>query len=103
MGQHARALASLPNAACGDPAYDVADTWLLFSVGDVPGGPAGRLVAALGRRLFLRRFLRAFDRTAVRTDIRAAIPAAVEHRLADRNMSDGERARMRRMAAWAAG
>lgn len=87
------------NAAAGDPAYDVADTWLLFAVGDVPGGAAARTAATLGRRLFLRLFLRSFDRD----EARAAIPAAVEHRLSDRNMSERERRRMRRMAAWASG
>ena len=87
------------NAAAGSPAYDVADTWLLFAVGEVPGGAGARLAATLGRRLFLRQFLRGFDRD----EIRAAIPAAVEHRLSDRNMSEGERRRMRRMADWASG
>ena len=85
------------NAAKGDPAYDVADTWVLFTVAEVPGSRVERMVAALGRRIFLRHFLRGLDTEAAR----AAIPAAVEHRLADRNMTDGERDRMRRMAEWA--
>jgi len=86
------------NAARGHPAYDVADTWVLFSVGEVPGGTWSRALARVGRSVFLHHFLQRFDRK----EVRASIPAAVEHRLADRNMTEGERVRMRRMAARAA-
>ena len=86
------------NAAAGDPAYDVADAWVLFASAEVPGSRFDRVLAAVGRRFFLRGFLRATDRDAAR----AAIPAAVEHRLGDRNMTEGEKARMRRMAERAA-
>ena len=85
------------NAARGDPAYDVADTWVLFATAEVPGSRFERAVAAVGRRVFLRHFLRGVDTSAAR----AAIPAAVENRLVDRNMTDGEKDRMRRMAEWA--
>jgi aminoglycoside phosphotransferase (APT) family kinase protein len=87
------------NAAAGDPAYDVADAWVLFASAEVPGGRWDRALAAVGRRFFLRGFLRATDREAAR----AAIPAAVENRLRDRNMSEAEKARMRRMADEVAG
>jgi len=86
------------NAAAGDPAYDVADAWVLFASAEVPGSRWDRALAAVGRRFFLRGFLRATDREAAR----AAIPAAVENRLTDRNMSEGEKARMRRLAEKAA-
>jgi aminoglycoside phosphotransferase (APT) family kinase protein len=86
------------NAAAGDPAYDVADTWVVFATAEVPGGRAMRALAAVGRWFFLRGFLRASDRDAAR----AAIPAAVEGRLRDRNMSEREKERMRRMARKAA-
>jgi aminoglycoside phosphotransferase (APT) family kinase protein len=86
------------NCAVGDPSYDVADAWVLFATAEVPGSRFDRALAAVGRRFFLRGFLRACDRDAAR----AAIPAAVENRLGDRNMSEGERARMRRMAERAA-
>jgi aminoglycoside phosphotransferase (APT) family kinase protein len=82
------------NCAAGDPAYDVADAWVLFATAEVPGSRLDRAVAAAGRKLFLRAFLGGLDRDAARV----AIPAAVEHRLADRNMSEREKARMRRMA-----
>lgn len=86
------------NCAAGDPAYDVADAWVLFAAAEVPGSRAERALAAAGRKLFLRAFLAGLDRDAAR----AAIPAAVEHRLGDRNMSEGEKARMRRLAERAA-
>jgi aminoglycoside phosphotransferase (APT) family kinase protein len=79
------------NAAAGSPDYDVADTWVLLAAADVPAGGAARLVAILGRRLFLHSFLRHLDRG----EIRSAIPAVVEFRLSDRNMSEAERSRMR--------
>jgi aminoglycoside phosphotransferase (APT) family kinase protein len=87
------------NCAAGDPAYDVADAWVLFATAEVPGSRFDRALAAVGRKLFLRAFLSGLDRDAAR----AAIPAAVEHRLGDRNMSEGEKARMRGMAERAAG
>lgn len=83
------------NCARGDPAYDVADTWILFGVADVPGSRRDRALAAMARRLFLRSFLRDLDVPAAR----AAIPAVVRDRMDDRNMSETEKARMRRMAA----
>lgn len=86
------------NCAAGDPAYDVADTWVLFATAEVPGSRWDRALAAVGRRFFLRGFLRASDRDAAR----AAIPAAVENRLTDRNMSEREKERMRAMARKAA-
>ncbi len=83
------------NAAAGDPAYDVADAWVLFATAEVPGSRWDRAQAAIGRRFFLRGFLDASDKKAAW----AAVPAAVENRLTDRNMSEGEKSRMRRMAA----
>src|SRR5207253_11369255 len=85
------------NAARGDPAYDVADTWVLLATADPPLRGYERRLAPIARKLFLRSFLGAHDRDAARR----AIPAAVEHRLHDRNMSESERDRMRDLAAWA--
>jgi aminoglycoside phosphotransferase (APT) family kinase protein len=87
------------NAARGDPSYDVADTWVLFATAEVPGSRVDKALGAIGRRIFLRSFLGHVDRVAAR----AAIPAAVDHRLTDRNMTAGEKARMKRMATWAVG
>jgi aminoglycoside phosphotransferase (APT) family kinase protein len=85
------------NAARGDPAYDVADTWVLFATAEAPGNALQRSFIAVARRIFVRSFLRDLDAVAAR----ALIPAAVEHRLMDRNMTEVERERMRQLAAWA--
>ena len=85
------------NASRGDPAFDVADTWVLFACGDPPLNRLEALLAPIARRLFLRSFLQSLDQEAARQ----AIPAAVAHRLSDRNMSDNERERMRAIAHWA--
>jgi aminoglycoside phosphotransferase (APT) family kinase protein len=85
------------NASAGDPAFDVADTWVLFACGTPPMSGIDRFIVPIGRRVFLRSFLGRVDRDAARR----AIPAAVEHRLTDRNMSPEEHERMRALAAWA--
>ncbi|HEX4906876.1 MAG TPA: phosphotransferase [Acidimicrobiales bacterium] len=85
------------NASRGDPAFDVADTWVLLSTASPDLHGIEKLLAPLARRLFLRGFLGALDRGAARR----AIPAAVEHRLTDRNHRPEEHERMRALAAWA--
>ena len=85
------------NASAGDPAFDVADTWVLFACATPPTGGVDRFIVPIGRRVMLRAFLRGVDNAAAR----CAIPAAVDHRLTDPNMSPDERARMRKLAAWA--
>jgi aminoglycoside phosphotransferase (APT) family kinase protein len=86
------------NAGRGDPAYDVADTWVLFATADASDLPAvQRRLAPIARKIFLRHFLGALDRDAA---IRA-IPAAVEARTRDRNMKPVEIERMRNLAKWA--
>jgi aminoglycoside phosphotransferase (APT) family kinase protein len=87
------------NASRGDPAYDVADTWVLFACGDPPLGRIEALLAPVARKIFLRAFLGTLDRDAAR----GAISAVVAHRIADRNMTERERERMRAMARWASG
>jgi aminoglycoside phosphotransferase (APT) family kinase protein len=68
------------NARRGDPALDIAMTWV---IGATSGGPPGRV--------FVRMFLAHFDRA----EIVRALPAAAERRLADVNVTDRERARVR--------
>lgn len=85
------------NASAGDPAFDVADTWVMFACGTPPVSGVDRLIVPIGRRILLRAFLSRVDTVSARR----AIPAAVSHRLADRNMSPDEHARMRALAAWA--
>jgi thiamine kinase-like enzyme len=74
-------------ARAGEPALDVAMTWVLCATS---GGE-------LGER-FVRSFLPHFDDAAVR----AALPAAGELRIADPNVTDEERERVRRLVERAA-
>ncbi|MDQ2750639.1 MAG: phosphotransferase [Actinomycetota bacterium] len=83
------------NAARGDPAYDLADTWVVLSSANAPGSRLDRLLTAVGRRALLRGFLGQVDfPAAVR-----GLPAAAEHRSRDPNMTEAEKARMRTLAA----
>lgn len=70
------------NARAGDPPLDVALTWVICATS---GGRPGRAFAQL--------FLRHVDRAAARQ----ALPDAVALRLADPNLSEAERARVRRL------
>jgi aminoglycoside phosphotransferase (APT) family kinase protein len=75
------------NARRGDPALDVALTWVIAATS---GGFLGRL--------FLRWFLPHFDRA----DLLRALPAAAERRVADVNVTDRERRAVRRFVQRAA-
>jgi aminoglycoside phosphotransferase (APT) family kinase protein len=81
------------NARRGDPAVDVANTWSLLVCGEVPGGRVDRAVAAIGRGLLLRTFLASLERAAAHR----VMPALVEWRMQDRNHTDVERQRLRRL------
>jgi len=70
------------NARAGDPALDVALTWV---IGATSGGLVGRA--------FTQLFLRHVDRLAARQ----ALPDAVAFRLADPNVTNVERIRVRRL------
>jgi serine/threonine protein kinase len=85
------------NAAAGDPAFDLADTWVLFACAAPPMRGPDRVIVPVGRRVLLRAFLSRVDAEAARR----GIPAAVEHRLNDPNLSPEEHARMRKLAVWA--
>jgi aminoglycoside/choline kinase family phosphotransferase len=82
------------NTSRGDPAFDVADAWVLFACAEASLSGIEALLAPVARRWFLRSFLRPLDEAAARR----AIPAVVEHRLTDPNMTDSERVRMREFA-----
>ena len=70
------------NARAGDPSLDVALTWV---IGVTSAGLAGRALTWL--------FLRHVDREAANS----ALPNAVALRLADPNVTDAERTRVRRL------
>ena len=73
------------NARRGDPALDVALTWVILATS---GGALGRLFL---RRYLLRRYLHELGATAVRE----ALPLAAQRRIADRNVTEAERRRVR--------
>ncbi|SDF48399.1 Phosphotransferase enzyme family protein [Blastococcus fimeti] len=81
------------NAARGPAEVDVADAWLVMSVGSVPGGRLQAAVVGAAQGTFARLF-----RRAAGLDLAAALPAAAARRLADRNLGDRERAAIRRLA-----
>jgi serine/threonine protein kinase len=87
------------NASAGDPAFDVADAWILLACGSPPTGGIDRFIVPIGRRILLRAFLSGVDIAAARQ----AIPVAVEHRLTDGNFSPDEHEQMRKLARWASG
>ena len=70
------------NARRGEPALDVALTWVIAATS-----------AGLRGRLFARSFLAHFDRA----ELLPALPAAAELRIADVNVSDRERQGVRRL------
>jgi tRNA A-37 threonylcarbamoyl transferase component Bud32 len=74
------------NARGGEPAFDVALTWVI-----------GATSTGLGRlgRLFVEQFLSHFDRDDLRRELRAA----AEYRLADRNVREDERRAVRELVA----
>lgn len=74
------------NARRGEPAFDVALTWVIGAT-SIGLGPLGRS--------FTSHFLAHFDREELRNELRAA----AEYRLADRNVRDEERRAIRKLMA----
>jgi aminoglycoside phosphotransferase (APT) family kinase protein len=80
-------------AVRGDPALDLAQTWVLIATSQVPGGPVPRAIGAAGRGAFVRTLLRHVDRDAAV----AALPAAAERRLVDPHVLPAEVQAVRRL------
>jgi aminoglycoside phosphotransferase (APT) family kinase protein len=93
LGSHGPVVIDWTNAARGDEASDVAETWIVLAVAEVPGRRWERLLAAGGRGLLLRWFLAGFDRGAAAR----RLPEVGAFRITDRNMTAGERAAIRRL------
>lgn len=82
LSPHGPVVVDWTNARRGDPALDVALTWVICVT-------SGGLLA----RVFVRRFLSHFDRD----EVVRALPQAVARRVADVNVTDRERDRARRL------
>jgi hypothetical protein len=83
------------NAKRGAPEMDVANTWALLRCGEIPLRGPTKWISQLGRGLLLRDFLGFLDQPAAAR----VMPALVEWRQGDRNHSENEKAKMRRLAA----
>jgi aminoglycoside phosphotransferase (APT) family kinase protein len=83
------------NAAAGDPAADVALTWLILAVFESDDRGVMRVMIAALRRLYTRAFLAAAGRDAAA----AVLPAVAAYRERDRNIRPTELAALRRMVA----
>ena len=81
------------NAGRGDPAAEIADLWLVLACAQIPGGQIERTLIGFGRRTFLRALLSHFDVAP----IRAKLKVAYDFRSRDRNMSEEELGRMRKL------
>lgn len=81
------------NAARGPAEVDVADAWLVISVGSVPGGRLQSAVVGAAQGTFARLF-----RRAAGLHPGPALEVAATRRLADRNLDGRERQRIRRLA-----
>jgi aminoglycoside phosphotransferase (APT) family kinase protein len=81
------------NAARGDPAIDVALTWVLIASGEVPAGWAKAVLLSVGRKLLLDAFLGPLAREG----LDAHLFDVVEWKCTDSNMSSSEIERMRSM------
>ena len=83
-----------PNARRGDPAADVALTWVVLQSGAIPApAPIAALLERFRSR-FVRHFVDRFDRDA----ISRVVSAMVDYKVQDPNMSEVERQAMRRLA-----
>lgn len=78
------------NARRGDPAADVALTWVLIAAGEVPGNPFVGTVLGRARSVLLRNFLGSFDVNAITPSLRDV----VAWKVLDPHMSTAEQARM---------
>jgi hypothetical protein len=82
--------------AARGPAADFSHTLLQLDTSEVPGGRARRLAAAAGRDVFTRRFV---ELAGGRHSLDAHLAAVASYRLAERELTIGERERIERARA----
>jgi aminoglycoside phosphotransferase (APT) family kinase protein len=79
-------------SARGPASADLAHTVLQLDTSEVPGNRSRRLAAAVGRRLFTRRFIQL---AGGRGPLEPHLVAVATYRLAERELTTGERRRIR--------
>ena len=76
------------NASRGEPAHDVATTWVIMSTSAIPGPAAFRLLARAGRQQLIEAFLGQVDAQGARE----RLATVAEHRInTDRHLLEPER------------
>jgi aminoglycoside phosphotransferase (APT) family kinase protein len=83
-----------PNAVRGDPAVDVAMTWVLLECGEIAAGGAKAAVLGRFRADFVKSFLGHFDLDPVRVRLADTVAWKVQ----DAHMSEREQSAMRDLA-----
>ena len=84
-----------PNVARGQPATDVAITWVLLNSGRIPAPALIDAILGRFRSMYTRTFLSHFDLEPVRRELQAV----VDYKVRDENMSADECRAMRQLAA----
>jgi aminoglycoside phosphotransferase (APT) family kinase protein len=79
-----------PNARAGDPATDVALTWVLMTAGEIPGNRLKAVLMGRARGILVSGFLAGFDRGPVT----AALRRVVDWKVTDPHISAAEQRRM---------
>ena len=92
IGPDGPVLIDWTRACAGDRRADLAHTWIVVAALGLPSARVDRAVETVGRRLLLRSFLKRVDRTGAAR----LLPRIAGDRLADKNTTDVERARLRR-------
>jgi tRNA A-37 threonylcarbamoyl transferase component Bud32 len=83
------------NAARGNPAIDVAATWILLHAGELPTGRLKSALLGTGRKLLLNAFLESFSHD----ELQVVLADVVAWKCQDTNMNAGEIERMRSLVA----
>ncbi len=93
LSEHGPVVIDWSNAARGQPAVDVALTWILLAAGEIPASRVRAALMGRFRALFVRLFLRGFDVAEIAPYVRTT----VEWKVRDPNMSPDEQAGMWRV------
>ena len=87
-------LIDFSSVMAGDPAADVAQSWVIMATSEIPGSAFERAIGALGRRALVSTYLR----DAGRDRAREFLADVAQFRLGDVHVTNAERARIRALA-----